>query len=438
VQIRETKDAIVSKMTLSDRNLKIFNALNGFRNILLISLLLLLSCENGEDPVPVSILTVEVSQAYLTDGTDAWIYVTNSKGDVLDIDSLQNGKTLMIETPNPPDAFMVTILRSKRLSSTDNFSFESYADISKGSKLILGSNEIITSQPPPFAGYADFAIKNYTESGQPQQFINFSNGFYSGTAINTTTNQYTGNTFTATVFLPETASDILISAYKSGDPVYSFIKGVKDADKLALDFNEFKKYENVIDLGAQGNSLGVITGFYKNRGPMGYIMGSSNLITDLSLPRKLGFLNGFDSYNTYLLSYRGTESIIYTKTGLPVALPFVWPSFSVQIKDKTPQKLSFETSNEYSSKSVSWFYQPAGLNISWTISGASGSDIRVYSFPEKLVSKYPVLDFNKLSFGGVSISGNKDGYTYEEMIKEKFSGELKGRTLTESWTYTKF
>jgi len=376
--------------------------------LLFVTGMVLTSCnkddENGNTPG--DLLTVEVDTSYHVDG-DNWIFVTDLTGDVLDAESYTPGQTVTFNATKDADKINVTIFQGHDAGSLKELAFRTYTNLDRGTKLKLSAT---VNRSVSTAGEAVIEISGYSADDKLPGSLMFSNvyGWQSST---------TNGVSDVSVTLPQSPSTVLIAGYRSGVPVYSWVEGLSLDDTVTRVFTDFDAFPKQIQLNYPGVSNGSITGYY-NGSNTPYFMSNTyqldNTPFKTSTPT-LGYLEGFDRYQTYVYSQNDAGSVSYFKTG-SVNTSISIPAFTYTVSNNAIKGFAFAFSETYDYYDAQWQYFQDTNWIHWDVLSAPGTFTGVTSIPQEIRSLYPQLDFSKLVYSGCTLTQFKDGRKYVDIV----------------------
>ncbi|AYB32522.1 hypothetical protein [Chryseolinea soli] len=356
---------------------------------------------SDEPSEPEIILTVHVDADY-KGIWDSWIIVSDLNGELLDAKLYTAGQTVTFSTAKAVDKMNVTFLGydpNQEVSA----SFDTYTGIAKGTTLHFAASPA----EPMTESKATFMIRNYTHTGLV--FSNGSSNYISQSSFN-------GVELDVDFTFFGSPSDILMSHYREGVPVYNMIKGVVDGDVFELDFaTDFVPVPHQFQLDFDGKNMGWIMGTDATRKRYWEIINTARLAgTGYSTDHPiLGYIDGFDAYLMSVSNSGANGSVYYSKQGTINSSPAI-PSFIFSLANGDMQALSFNFSEDYTYYRASW---SDGLHASWVIHAPKGVAVQsLTALPAELAAKFPNLDLKKLSFKGISFTKVVEGKTYLETV----------------------
>jgi hypothetical protein len=367
----------------------------------------LFSCNGDDDKkTAVPLLTVVVDESYTVDG-DNWIFVTDLSGDVLDTKSYATGQTITFNSTKDADKINVTIFQGHDAGNLKELSFRTYTNLDRGDSLKLN---LTISTPPNAIGDATIELSNYGDGDNVPASLLFSNTFgWSSSA--------TGGVADVVVTLPQSPADVLVTGYRSGVPVYSWVNALATDDIAEKDFSTFDAFPRQFKLDYPGVSSGYVVGFYAGNATPYYFNNSSQLDQSAFKTNTptLGYLEGFDHYQTYVFNQNDNGTVNYYKTG-SVNTSIVIPAFTFSLTTPDIKNFSFNFSEDYTYFDAQWQYQEDANWVHWNIESEPGQFSGVTSIPPEIRSLYPQLDFSKLEYFGCTFAKFLDGRKYRDAV----------------------
>jgi hypothetical protein len=386
--------------------------MNHLKSVVFLSLLVavLFGCDKEkENSEPTTILTVQVDAGYKVTW-DSWVIVSDLNGELLDAKPYTSGQTVTFSTVKAVDKMNITFFEWS-LEREIHGSFNTYTGIPKGTTLHFAAplpKETMTLSD------ATFKIKNY----DPSTNIVFSNGYSYGAR------NFTGdNELDVYLNFFGAPSNILMSSYRGGVPVYNLAKGVVDGDVFELDFaTDFVPVPHQFTLDYEGKNSGWVWGVDATRKQY------TEIITTLRLAGKpgdsdhplLGYVDGFDAYHMSVSNSNASGQVYYSKLGTFNSSPVI-SSFTFSLEKSDLRDLSFNFSEDYSYYYATW---SDTRNATWAIFGPEGVKVQNLSvLPPELATKYPNIDLSKLAFSSISFAKIVEGKTYLEMLPGAVPGD---------------
>ncbi|HEY5744846.1 MAG TPA: hypothetical protein VIU12_02110 [Chryseolinea sp.] len=377
---------------------------------------LLFGCHKDDDVTgPHTILTLQVDAGYPV-ATDSWIFATNDGGEVLDVKSYIAGQTVTLVSDKVGDKINVTFFISSETSSKTSY-FSTYADVPGGTVLHLAASA--SSSQELEQGTVKFMISNYHYGSSAVDFSNTGSG--SGTASSDMLDM------DMSFYGP---SDILMSGYRKGVPVYNWAKGVKDGDVVTRDFDaDFVDFPHQRKLDFTGTNHGVVYGVNAD-GSYLVVLDTYQLLrttykTDQPV---IGYIDGFDSYDMTVTSEKSNGSISYQNSGA-LDLSFTMPkAFNFSLQSKGMRDLSFSFSEDYTYYSSIWSYTQDSEYIKWYFHGPAGVSVKGMSLPSEIAAKYPQINMSKFTHADISFTKIVEGGSYlESMLGATVTNDRKTR-----------
>jgi hypothetical protein len=387
-----------------------FHSVRGWRAPLLFlgMSVFLFACSGDEDKKTAApLLTVVVDESYTVDG-DNWIFVTDLSGDVLDTKSYATGQTITFSSTKDADKINVTIFQGHDSGNLKELSFHTYTNLERGDSLKLSLT--VTTPPTSSAGEATIEISNYFDDDNVPASLLFSNTYGWNSSS-------TGGVADVVVTLPHSPADVLVSGYRSGVPVYSWVNALATDDMTEEDFSTFDAFPKQIKLDFPGVTTGYIVGYYAGNATPYYFTNSNQLDQTpfKSNTPTLGYLEGFDHYQTYAFNQNDNGTVSYYKTG-SVNTSIAIPAFTFTLTNPDIKNFSFNFSEAYTYFDAQWQYQEATNWVHWNIESEPGQISGVNSIPTEIRSLYPQLDFSKLQYFGCTFTKFLDGRKYRDAV----------------------
>ncbi|HEY5751363.1 MAG TPA: hypothetical protein VIU12_35115 [Chryseolinea sp.] len=368
----------------------------------------LFACKDDEDQkIPAPLLTVVVDESYTVDG-DNWIFVTDLTGDVLDTKSYATGQTVTFSSTKDVDKINVTIFQGHDAGNLKELSFHTYTNLDAGDSLKLSLT--VTTPPTSSPGEATIEISNYSDGDNVPASLLFSNTYGWSNAA-------TGGVADVLVTLPQSPADVLVSGYRSGAPVYSWVNALITDDIAEKDFAAFDAFPKQLKLDYPGVTSGYIVGYYAGKATPYYFNNSAQLdqTTFQTNTPTLGYLEGFDRYQTYVFNQNDAGTVSYYKTG-SVNTSIAIPAFTFSLTNGDIKNFSFNFSEAYTYFDAQWQYQEDTNWVHWNIESEPGQISGVTSIPAEIRSLYPQLDFSKLEYFGCTFTKFLDGRKYRDAV----------------------
>lgn len=378
--------------------------------------------EKPEPEEPIS----EVYYTYITDcqvdtsKIDNFLIIHRENGDLLDYRSYEAGDILTFETLETeiPDKMTVTKLSVYKFQANGNeltqHSIVSETEVLKGT--IVDNTCITTTTDPspqnPLNGSFDISIVNIPASDNEFPIIDMSSSLdagssgFSGSIVNGLAQ------YDATATFRESGADFLISVLdRNNDLKYYFLENFEDGMDIILDYSEFNYFDSYIDIDVPSSyktQSTVVEGFDNETDYKGYrqFMPGSQRMT----PFKLGYLNRFEKFVTYLQIEFNDYGYRFLKAGSKpsdIVIPNK-PMFSVQ--DESIQNFRFTTDLEaYSSIYSTWktpVDETSNFGSWWSVSSNKGYLPIIGNLPDAITQLYPEINLEELEFSTANFKLN--------------------------------
>ncbi|AYB32502.1 hypothetical protein [Chryseolinea soli] len=350
-------------------------------------------CQKDEVTGPKAILSLQVDANYTETG-DHWIFATDATGEVLDVKPYSAGEAVTLTSEKAVDKMNVTLFRYYEdviITSTYKYTnLNTYADIPVGTALHFGSTTV--DNGPKATAHFTIANTNGTQ-------VNFTNGSSLSERSETDFTNGVGELVDLSFY--GAPSDMLMTGYRSGIPVYNWVKGLKDGDVVSRDFQtDFMPYPHQLFLDFGGTSSGYVKA--RNAAGKSYFMSDSYFSTGAT--PVIGFIDGFASYQMYIDNTKPNGTVSYYKSG-PFNLSPTIPTFNFSISKKDFLDYAFDFSQDYTTYGVTWSYSDGLEYTWWSVSAPAGTTLTKLNIPDEIAAKYPKLDESK--FGKISIGFTK-------------------------------
>jgi hypothetical protein len=135
----------------------------------------------------------------------------------------------------------------------------------------------------------------------------------------------------------------------------------------------------------------------------------------------LGYVPGYDYYETYISNYKLNSSTLFHKKGSAM-IPTGFPEFTYSITDRTLQGFQSDVSVPYDYQTTTWLYENAEATCFWVNTSSSSAALRLTDFPDIVKQKYPQLDISLLELESVIWVDYQDSYNYNSYTDDIMSG----------------
>ena len=380
-----------------------------FRNIacfcISCTFIFLSSCQKDDDGTDSqTLLTLQIDADYTLTG-DNWIFATDGTGEVVAVEPYAPGKTVILTSSKRLDKVDVTFFnyREKADGSTENYiSFDTYAGVPVGTAL-----QFKTTKP---SDRGDSKKAHFTFSNFNDAAVLFTNSYEFNQIID---DHYEGNEGDIMFF----GSDVLMTSYRNGVPVYNWARGVKDGDVVSRDFaKDFTPFEHQVALNFEGSNTAFVRGL--NRNPTGsfYLLDTFFLpVTRDNDHPVIGAIDGFDAYSTSVVNTKTNGQVAYEKVGA-FNTAFTIPTFTFSVVKSDMQDYAFNFSLDYTYNVAGWNYNASSNFIWWDVHAAAGTTVKGLAVPADIVAKYPVIDMSKFTFSRATFTKTREGLSFLETV----------------------
>jgi len=378
---------------------------------------LMSACQHDDDEAtdPQNLLTFQVD-ADATVGDEGWIFATDETGKVLDVSTFTAGSTTTLVGTSHVSEFNVTVLTVEKIvfsGGTTEFAtykLGTYTKLQPGATLHQKA-DADPSQPTSYYS-ATFNVANMNAL---QDAISFSNGYGSnfGGIIDDS-----GGKYNARLNLAGSApSDVLLWGFRGTEPAYAWAKGVKQSDVINLDFTkDFATMPHLTQLNFPGMNKATIDGLKASTGKT-YRLMDTHLLTNASdsYQPTIGYIDGFDSYQTMIWNRRANGIVLYSKVGT-VNIPASLPTFTFSAIKSDLRDFAFNFSEDYTYYIASWKYTSAYQTTFWSVIGPPNTTAKGLALPDEITAKYPDIDMSKAVYFGVNYAKILSGGSYAELM----------------------
>jgi hypothetical protein len=390
-----------------------------FLCVCVVVVLALTSCsDNGVDPKSATFLTVNLNANFMETAKDKWIFATNERGELLDVEKLKMGVTTqLLETTKSFATIDLTLVSIYKVPSSYTFySMETFKGFPANEFITLGTP---VSTPPAVAGNTAITITNYSESLDPRMNIKFSTQPYGASGVFSP--NYLGTSYSVSALLYQGFNDVHIYGLRGNIPVYKMLSNVNVGDAISVDYNSFQAFDNYLELNSIYGFATVI-GVGSNDTQFELIVSDKQSATD---PRRLyiGTVPGFSRYLTYIASFSGFE---YLKVGAAVSA-FAPPLYTTTVTNNTLTNFKASISGDHDYKSAKWRDDVGKHQSTWIVYADNETHANIpFDFPVELTAVYPELTKDDLALASGNFVRSAGTYGYMDMINERLKGIRKG------------
>src|SRR5688572_3620924 len=374
--------------------------------------------DDNDDEVPQTLLTLD-PQTISNHWSDHWVYATDAHGNILDVKKTVGREQLSLSSLRKVDKFNLNIISgSVGTNGMTYLHMQSYADVETGSTFDVryGTGGLTLRDP----GSVAFKINGYEG---PEHGIMFTNrGYYLDYE-----EKIEGGSFNANIQMCQLPTDVLLTTYRDGVPVYAKFAGVKDGDFLELDMNQnFKPFEHQRKLDFKGYSnSGWVLGAYldDNRKFPGFHF---NLIDSYRLNGTkdetdqpvIGYIDGFDTYRMYVSNFQPSGYVSYWKQGQieDTFASFDMPTFTYRTLNTDLRHFAFQFSEEFTYYAAYFSSESAIATMDWAIHAPQGKKVKIGNIPNEILAAYPMIRPEAFEYSGCSLTKVITGDSYKESI----------------------
>ena len=367
--------------------------------------------------VPRTLLTLD-PQAIPHRTPDHWVYATDSNGYILDVKKTVGHERLILSSVRRVDKFNLTIVNpSVGTNGKTYLDIQTYADVETGSTFDIrfGTGGLTMTD----CGAVTFKINGYDG---PAYGISFTNRGYHLDYEE----KIEGGSSYANIQMCRLPSDVLLTTYRDGTPVYAKVTNVKDSDFLELDMDKnFTPFEHQRTLDFKGYSnYGSVLGAYhdKSGNPElwfqlidSYSLSGTNDETDQPM---IGYVDGFDIYRMHVTNFQPSGYISYSMQGKieDSFASFTMPTFTYRTLNTDLRHFTFQFSEEFTYYTAYFNSESAIASMTWTIHAPKGEEVTIGNVPNELLAAYPMLRPEAFEYTECSLTKVVTGESYRESI----------------------
>jgi hypothetical protein len=374
------------------------------RYILIFIVSLLLACRDDDKAQEVALTVISDDYLNIPAGRDVHVFISDENGTVLDSQPIPNNSTVTLRAPTDINKINITEFHVNR-DGSNFYYFSTWSSIQRGMMMNLKGYPPVG--PVSTAGNILLKINDYQESTQPEAALSFSIYPWIYGINSATLNE---NTLTVDYSIVSNPEEILVTGYRSGEPVYHFLKDVKPSDNISISYNEFAVADKTLTL--PDESYGETFGYYAD--------GSVHLTSRSSLlfytknnegPYKLSYPPGFETYFTRFTKLIGNgNSVDYQKRGEPSSNVII-PEYTYTVNDESPLHFNVTIPQPYLYKRVTWYNDV----LTWSVASSQTGTTRISSVPGNILAKYPDIKTNDLIYGWFDVVNHVGLTDYNEV-----------------------
>jgi hypothetical protein len=372
---------------------------------------------DADSEVPQTLLTLDpLTIPYMT--PDHWVYATDANGHILDIKKTIGREQLILSSVRRVDKFNLNIVSASADTNGKTYlKIQTYANVETGSTFDIrhATGGLVLRDP----GAVTFKINGYDG---PEHGILFTNrGSYLDYE-----EKIEGGSFNANIQMCRLPSDVLLTTYRDGTPVYAKITDVKDGDILELDINKnFTPFEHQRKLDFKGYSNnGWVLGAYldDNRDPElpfhlidSYRLSGTKDETDQPV---IGYIDGFDIYHMFVSNSQPSGHVSYNMQGkiADSFASFTMPTFTYRTVNTDLRHFTFQFSEEFTYYSAYFNSESAVASMAWSIHAPKGIEVNIGDVPAEILTAYPMVQPEAFEYSGCSLTKVISGGSYRQNI----------------------
>jgi hypothetical protein len=389
------------------------------KSVSFIILLVLTACSEKSDPAPEPIEFLEAQLLNASSGYEYYVFATDPSGGFLDLKPITSSGSVKLSGPIATDKINVTLV-AVNPAAYNKYLLTTHSGVTKNSKMIWGVT-FTAPQSPTIDSEISIEVKNIGSTSIDDVMI--TNGVYDGRASGSAT--IFGGSYKTSARYSQSHPHLVISSFRSGVPVYSILKDVKNAQKITLDYNtDFKACETIVKIPADGSINAGIYGWQAtSTNTVPYYLGGNE---PFQKHDQIGVPSGFERYSNNVYKAGSKLRWWYGKVGTPITADFKLFTDSIKVSDPSPSKLTMTTTTGFSYCKAN--YGPANsYDIHWKWFAADFEGLRFPSVPNEVKAKFPDAKFDGFITKYVGFVKNTD-QTYQQYLTEEFDGKVNART----------
>jgi hypothetical protein len=358
-----------------------------------------------------SVLKIDATEYALLSGTEAWLFIVDNAGSILETKQLLGGEILNFTAATNSDS--ITLVKVSHYEP-DHVDILMYGGIKRGTTLKFAFADGSIPQMPAFTGNASIKVNNYPTIGNNPLVIASPDVNYRETP--------NAGLVNASFPIYGDKTSILLSAFRNdGVPVYKLIEEVSANQVVEADFSSFSTYPFTIQVPEEDNLNYLLSGYDSAWEYYGTAFSSHQWFNGSASPAVMGYLPGYSGYYTVVKSVLPVDhyvAVSYTKRGtIPDASKLELPSFAYSIINASVKSPQFSIDRGYDYMHATWGYSPVGsTQVFCHIYTPPNFHPKLTTLPSEILAKYPQLDLDKLIFASCDFTEYLNGYTYEQTI----------------------
>jgi len=379
-------------------------------------------------------LTINVAENLPTSGSDNWILVHNSQGELLDFKSYESGENLIFETEanNVTDELNITLFDYTVEFASTNHTIGTYTKIPKGSVWNFKPNRSQPNLNDLTGDIVGSMTLNLTNVIGPF-IVQFSNEFRA--LGGNTTQSVIPVDISNSITLYENTNEHLISIIDgNGELRYKTVSGLQVDDEITIDYSEFLLFDDIleVEIPDNGEYFAAVYGFEEGQelrvspGNAGFL---HNLIFPIyneyvvADPLPLGYLNRFENFLTHFYFENDTFFYSYKKYGEKSEGITIPQNPTLTLENEAISEFAFSTNQEFDRVLNLWQTSQGERNVDfirtdWAVHSSDNSSVVIGSFPQEILGNYPDMDLENLEYTTTRLYIS--GESYSEMITNRF------------------
>jgi len=400
--------------------------------------ILLLACDDGSDP-GISYFEVAVEDAYITAGSDVWVFIHNTNGEVLDAKALSNGNVTHFHSHMPENKISVTIATQTYAGNATHppaFNLKSYLGVNTPMRWTLKKNETSTVNCGDSKGTVNISIN---DAGVGEVFASCLStpGSFAWPDYNVSTN-------TSLVYRP-------VEVKKLCDDLFLYVMGKDQQPRYKLlddivpgtynfSLNDLSAFDHMIETSFPKPTWSNLTvkAFEPSQSvydPATYINYDTKSVFETDLPiARAGYLNKYTRYVTALdVFYMDSHRFQYSEaSGVPASIDLPL-NFNPEVTNKNFITYQYTVNQEVAFRESLFVYfstVQSEFFIEWSVfADGENSFKHPAAVPDSFLKKYPGFHFEK------TIHNFTRFYTQYKSLNELVGELYQGAALPEAFKY---
>jgi len=364
---------------------------------------LLLACGDGSDP-GISYFEVAVEDGYINAGSDVWVFIHNSNGEVLDAKVISNGNVTRFQSPAPESKISVTLAKVNAASGMHPpvCGLNSYLEVNTPARWTLKNTETSTVNCGDTKGTVNISI-NDTGVGEVFASCLSTPGSFFWPDYNVSTN-------TLLVYRPvevkKLCDDLFLYVMgKDQQPRYKLLDNIVPGS-YNFSMNDLSAFDHIIETSFPKPTWSNLTvkAFESSQSvydPATYINYDTKSVFETDLPiARAGYLNKYTRYVTALdVFYMDSHRFQYSEaSGIPASMDLPL-NFNPVVTDKNFITYQYTANQEVAFRESIFVYfstVQSEFFIEWSVFADGESSLKHPSvIPDSFLKKYPGFHFEK-------------------------------------------